>query len=247
MEGLSTSSSMTAYSNSIFTNKFISKYSMIDPAIPPIDIYKPDTGSYTQLDPSTAMPAFQVAHVNNKIQLTSTDPRNTKHTIIAYHKKQRIDIRNSPELFPESALLDTIPLEWYSNYSKPNLYDLKLANGKIYRWLNPGQGTGILQLIDKSPDTMGQDMLLAQINVIRNGGVWGKGTLVISVTDAIYSGGTGLTEDIVILSAFGAMKKCEKSFVHSAWYDRKDTVAGNGFMRLVTRGADVLFKTPPIV
>ncbi|KAK6537104.1 hypothetical protein TWF694_011304 [Orbilia ellipsospora] len=190
---------------SYFVKRFTTKYTLWKPNDSEMPIFKFDgTRAYPD-DPSTEKSEFEVTRVNDKIQLTCSDPLNPSYTVLAYNKKQRIEIRTAPELSAGGTTTDTIPLDWYYHFSKPKLIDLKFASGKLYRWL--WGGVGSFRLVDKTKGSASKDTLVAAMKVFK------EAVIIISITDAAYEKGSRLTDEIILLSAVGVVKKCEKDLI----------------------------------
>ncbi|KAK6534131.1 hypothetical protein TWF281_005469 [Arthrobotrys megalospora] len=207
-----------------FISQYALKYTGFGFQAPSIPIFKYDESTEYPADPSLETSAYEVARVNDKLQLTSTNPKETTHTIMAYLKKQKIEARDAPELATGSKVLESIPVEWYSTYSQPKLYDMKLPGGKLYRWWSVGDG--VFELIDKSKDSVAKDAVVARIAASKAD----RRIIVISITDVVLDKGSGLTEETILVSAVGVLKKCEKNLVHFGWFDAGATAKANGFM-----------------
>ncbi|KAK6516944.1 hypothetical protein TWF506_006824 [Arthrobotrys conoides] len=225
---MTSNNTLPSYGND--DNELISHYALKytgfgfqSPSIP-IFKYTESTGYPT--DPSLETPEYTISRVNDKLQLTSTRPKDTTHTIMAYLKKQKIETRDSPESTPGSRVLEGIPVEWYSTYSQPKLYDIKLPDGKLYRWWSAGEG--VFELLDKSKDSRNKDAVVVRISASKAD----RRVIIISITDAALEKSSGLTENVILVSAVGVLKKCEKNLVHFGWFDAGASAKSNSFMSL---------------
>ncbi|EPS35578.1 hypothetical protein H072_11082 [Dactylellina haptotyla CBS 200.50] len=187
------------------TAHYAIKYTGLTDGSPSMPIYKVEPPEYLT-NSTTALPAYEVARVNDKLQLTSTDPHNTSHIILTYQKKPKIQVRTAPESSAAGTTLETIPLEWYYHFSQPKLIDLKLPNGKLYRW---SAGKGYFDLIDKTKNSASHGTIVARITGTRER----KGIFLVAMTGPVFEMGSGLTKEIVLVSAAGLLKKCEKTLV----------------------------------
>ncbi|KAK6509662.1 hypothetical protein TWF481_004393 [Arthrobotrys musiformis] len=208
----------------VFTSQYTLKYTGFGFQALSIPIFKYTESTGYPADPSLETPEYTVARVNDKLQLTSTNPKETTHTIMAYLKKQKIETRDAPESAAGSKVLENIPVEWYSTYSQPKLYDIKLSGGKLYRWWSAGDG--VFELLDKSRDTTNKDGVVARIAASKAD----RTVIVISITDAALEKGSELTENVVLVSAIGVLKKCEKNLVHFGWFDAGASAKSASFM-----------------
>ncbi|KAF3093472.1 hypothetical protein TWF706_008716 [Orbilia oligospora] len=207
-----------------FTSQYTLKYTGFGFQAPNIPIFRYNESTGYPADPSLETPEYTIARVNDKLQLTSTRPKETNLTIMAYLKKQKIEIRDAPELTPGSKVLESIPVEWYSTYSQPKLYDIKLPDGKLYRWWSAGDG--VFELLDKSKDATNKEAAIARIAAAKAD----RRVIVISITDVALDKGSGLTESVILVSAVGVLKKCEKNLVHFGWFDAGASAKANSFM-----------------
>ncbi|KAK6356887.1 hypothetical protein TWF718_001227 [Orbilia javanica] len=210
--------------NDGFSDHFALKYTGFGFQTPSIPIFKYTESQGYPADPSLETPEYKVARVNDKLQLTSTNPKETTHTIMAYLKKQKIETRDAPELTAGSKIIESIPVEWYSTYSQPKLYDIRLPGGRVYRWWSAGEG--VFELFDKSKDSVNKDAVVARITASKAD----RRVIVISISDAVLEKGSGLVENVVLVSAVGVLKKCEKNLVHFGWFDAGASAKAGGFM-----------------
>ncbi|KAF3089852.1 hypothetical protein TWF569_009739 [Orbilia oligospora] len=192
-----------------FTSQYTLKYTGFGFQAPNIPIFRYNESTGYPADPSLETPEYTIARVNDKLQLTSTRPKETNLTIMAYLKKQKIEIRDAPELTPGS---------------KPKLYDIKLPDGKLYRWWSAGDG--VFELLDKSKDATNKEAAIARIAAAKAD----RRVIVISITDVALDKGSGLTESVILVSAVGVLKKCEKNLVHFGWFDAGASAKANSFM-----------------
>ncbi|KAF3139536.1 hypothetical protein TWF703_003725 [Orbilia oligospora] len=190
-----------------FTSQYTLKYTGFGFQAPNIPIFRYNESTGYPADPSLETPEYTIARVNDKLQLTSTRPKETNLTIMAYLKKQKIEIRDAPELTPGS-----------------KLYDIKLPDGKLYRWWSAGDG--VFELLDKSKDATNKEAAIARIAAAKAD----RRVIVISITDVALDKGSGLTESVILVSAVGVLKKCEKNLVHFGWFDAGASAKANSFM-----------------
>ncbi|KAF3319120.1 hypothetical protein TWF173_003571 [Orbilia oligospora] len=176
-----------------FTSQYTLKYTGFGFQAPNIPIFRYNDFTGYPTDPSLETPEYTISRVNDKLQLASTRPKETNLTIMAYLKKQKIEIRDAPELTPGSKVLESIPVEWYSTYSQPKLYDIKLPDGKLYRWWSAGDG--VFELLDKSKDATNKDAAIARIAAAKAD----RRVIVISITNVALDNGSGLTESVILL------------------------------------------------
>ncbi|EGX51566.1 hypothetical protein AOL_s00054g265 [Orbilia oligospora ATCC 24927] len=207
-----------------FTSQYTLKYTGFGFQAPNIPIFRYNDSTGYPTDPSLETPDYTISRVNDKLQLASTRPKETNLTIMAYLKKQKIEIRDAPELTPGSKVLESITVEWYSTYSQPKLYDIKLPDGKLYRWWSAGDG--VFELLDKSKDATNKDAAIARIAAAKAD----RRVIVISITNVALDKGSGLTESVILVSAVGVLKKCEKNLVHFGWFDAGASAKANSFM-----------------
>ncbi|KAK6333662.1 hypothetical protein TWF730_003846 [Orbilia blumenaviensis] len=207
-----------------FASQYTLKYTGFGFQAPSIPIFKYKESTGYPADPSLETPEYTVARVNDKLQLVSSNPKETTHTIMAYLKKQKIETRDAPELTAGSKVLESFPVEWYSTYSQPKLYDIKFPGGKLYRWWSAGEG--VFELLDKSKDGTANGAVIARIAASKED----RRVLVISITDTTLDKSSGLTENIILVSAIGVLKKCEKNLVHFGWFDAGATAKSSSFM-----------------
>ncbi|KAF3931191.1 hypothetical protein ABW19_dt0205096 [Dactylella cylindrospora] len=205
---------------------------------PPILIYHydKDRGYPSVENGEIPLPAFEMSRVKDKLQLSTADAAGTNITVLSYLKNQKIEIRDRSELFPDSQVLQTIEIEWYSKYSEPKLFDMKFPGGRVYRWWSAGDG--VFELVDKSKDSITKDAVLARI---AGAGGDDKTVLLISIAAGACESGGDLTDKIILSSAFGVLKRCERNLVKFGWFDAGGQAKSNGFIDIFT-GLGTIFQ-----
>ncbi|KAJ6255890.1 hypothetical protein Dda_9349 [Drechslerella dactyloides] len=201
--------------DSTFNTYYTLRYTGFGFQAPAIPIYRenPKTGS----SDTVGAPAYIVSRANDKLQLVSGDPAPDRYTILAYHKNQKIEVRDSPELSKRSKVLETVSLDWptYTPSSKPKVINLKASSGKSYSWIRAGTRTFKLVEKSKSKHDIASDTLIAKITESPEA----EGMIAISVTEEMYDqDNRGLNEEIVLVSAIGVLKKCEYEISEFGWY-----------------------------
>ncbi|KAK6359196.1 hypothetical protein TWF696_000360 [Orbilia brochopaga] len=214
--------------DSAFSMYYTLKYTGFGFQAPAIPIYRenPRTGS----SDTVGAPAYIVSRANDKLQLVSGGRIQDRYTTFAYHKNQKIEVRDSPELSKGSKVLETLPVDWprYTPSSKPKLFDIRTPSGKVYAWIRAGDGVFKLLEKPKSKHTSGYTRLIAKITEYPEA----QGMVAISLVEEVHDQGAHeLDDEIVLVSAIGVLKKCEYEISQLGWYHgRGPSPKKNGFL-----------------
>ncbi|KAF3906880.1 hypothetical protein ABW21_db0208319 [Orbilia brochopaga] len=200
-----------------FRTYYTLKYTGFGFRAPSIPIYQgnPRTSSTDTL----SVPAYIISRANDKLQLVSGSSNPDRYTILAYHKNQKIEVRDSPELSAGSKELEMLAVDWprYSPKHKPKLFNIRTPNGRIYAWIRVTDG--IYKLVEKakSKQELGSNRLIAKITEYPEA----QGIVAVYLAEEEHDQDMenhGLDDDIVLVSAIGVLKRCEYEISQLGWY-----------------------------